>query len=132
MKIIVYNYQDQYALSRKQVEAIKEILPNEYFEPIKEFHLTHTKRGAEIFEFNPDARIAYFAFPVKEKTRELVCRAITELLVGLAKIKAITRWGYPVSEQERATYQEFCDKYEQKCIIAALPKSSSDMPKGRI
>jgi hypothetical protein len=122
MKILVYNYQDQYALSRKQVEAIQTALPKEYFAPIKEFHLTHTRRGAEVFEYYAAEKTAHFAFPVKKKTSETTSAAVEELLVGLARIKASTRWEYPLKERERESYGEFVESWKGKCLEAATPK----------
>ena len=118
MKIIVYNHQDQYALSRKQVEIIKAIMPNEYFSPIQEFHLTHTVRGTEKFEFVFDSKTVHFAFPIKQKSEEIIDQAVTELLVGLARIKAKTKWGVPLKDLERKEYQAFVDSWHPKCISA--------------
>lgn len=89
MKIIVYNSKDQYALSRKQIERICEILPNEYFSPIREFHLAHSPKGAERFEYTQENKQVHFYFPVEQKTLEIVDEAVSELLVGLARIKVI-------------------------------------------
>jgi len=122
MKILVYNYRNQYALSRKQVEAIKAVLPNEYFLPIREFHLTHTKRGAEIFEYYEADKTAHFAYPVKEKTPESTSGAIEELLIGLARIKASTRWHYPLAEREKQSYMEFVELWREKCLEAVTAK----------
>lgn len=120
MKIVVYNFKDQYALSRKQVMAIQEVLPNEYFAPIKEFHITHTRRGAEAFEWKSKEKIAHFSFPTKEKSAEIVAEAITELLKGLARIKEKTKWGYPIPAQEQVIYQSFIEKWKQRCANAAI------------
>jgi hypothetical protein len=122
MKILVYNYQNQYALSRKQIEAVKSVLPNEYFEPIREFHLTHTKRGAEIFEYNEADKTAHFAYPITEKTPGSTSDAIEELLVGLARIKASTRWQYPLKEREKLSYVGFVKSWKEKCLEAVTTK----------
>ena len=122
MKILVYNYKEQYALSRKQVEAIKAVLPNEYFRPIREFHLTHTPRGVEVFEYQEEEKAVHFAFPVKEKTPETTVTAIEELLIGLARIKAATRWEFPLRVQERKTYMGFVELWKAKCIESATKK----------
>lgn len=60
MKIVVHNNSEQYALSRKQLEGIATLLPNAYFHPIREFHLTHTRHGAEIFEYHAVKKICVF------------------------------------------------------------------------
>ncbi|BAO43332.1 hypothetical protein [Thiolapillus brandeum] len=119
MKIIVYNFNNQYALSRKQVEAIKAAMPKEFFLPVSEFHLTHTRVGAEVFEYSAKEKIVYFAFPVKEKTQESTSAAIDELLVGLARIKSPTRWEYPLGERERASHEEFVKGWKVRCLDAA-------------
>lgn len=101
MKIIVYNSKDQYALSRKQIEKIKDTLSKEYFDPILEFHITHSLSGCESLEYFEENKQAYFFFPVKQKTPEILNKAVPELLSGLARLKSNTKWGYPVSKSER-------------------------------
>ena len=118
MKIIVYNSRNQYALSRKQIEIVKCILPNEYFDPIQEFHITHSKRGSESFEYIKDIKQVHFCFPISQKTSEIVAEALTELLIGLARMKAKTRWGHPLSEDERIIYRDFVEQWHRKCISA--------------
>jgi len=118
MKVIVYNCRDQYALSRKQIEVIKKILPKEYFQPIKEFHITHTCTGSEVFEYSKENKNAHFVFPVKEKTKEIVSNAVTELLIGLKRIKSSTKWDYPISEREREEYMVFNNEWHSKCMLA--------------
>lgn len=118
MKIIVYNSKDQYALSRKQIEKVRDTLPSEYFAPIQEFHLIHSLRGAERFEFVQSSKVAYFYYPVEQKISEIVNEAIIELLIGLARIKSNTKWGYPLGDTERVINLEFAKKWHQKCIAA--------------
>ena len=118
MKIIVYNSNEQFALSRKQVEKIKEVLPNEYFDPIQEFHLTTESPGQEKFEYLEKSRQAHLCFPVKQKSTNDVSEAVSELLVGLARIKSKTRWGYHLPDQERIDYQEFLQRWHARCIAA--------------
>jgi hypothetical protein len=62
MKILVYNTKFQHALSRKQIEIIKEIMPKEYFIPIQEFHLTTGSPGQEKFEYDYKTKIAYLEY----------------------------------------------------------------------
>ncbi len=118
MKIIVYNYKDQYALSRKQVEKIAEVIPKEYFDPIQELHLTHSRVGQERFEYLGESKQVHFCFPIEQKTADIINEAVSEFLVGLARIKSNTRWGYFMPEQERNIYQEFVEKWHPKCIAA--------------
>lgn len=118
MKIIVYNSKDQYALSRRQIETIKDILPNEYFTPIHEFHITHNLRGAERFEYFKENKQAHFFFPVEQKSTVIINEAVTELLLGLARIKSNTNWGYPLSQSERDNGLGFIEKWFEKCIEA--------------
>ncbi len=65
MKIIVYNYKDQSALSRGQIETIKSIMPKEYFAPILELHLTYDTSKPSMFEYSYKTKQAFFALPVK-------------------------------------------------------------------
>ena len=118
MKIIVYNSKNQYALSRKQIEKIKETLPNEYFAPIQEFHVTHSLRGFERFEYVKEKKQAHFFYPVDQKLPESTIEAISELLLGLARIKSNTRWGHPLTETEREGYMGFIEKWHSKCLSA--------------
>ena len=118
MKIIVYNSTYQSALSRKQLEKIKGVLPNEYFEPIQEFHLTTESPGQERFEYLEKSKQAHFCFQVKQKSAGIVSEAVSELLVGLVRIKGNTRWGYYIPDRERIDYQEFLEKWHPKCIAA--------------
>lgn len=120
MKIIVYNSKEQYALSRKQVEKIKGILPKEYFLPIQEFHLTPGLQGAERFEYIQEGKQAHFYYPVAQKTPEIVSEAVAELLLGLARIKSDTNWGYPLPQRERDDNLKFIEKWHSKCIAALI------------
>lgn len=97
---------------------IKDILPQEYFAPIQEFHLTHSLRGAERFEYLQEGKQAHFFFPVEQKSPEIVSEAVTELLLGLVRIKSNTNWGYPLPEREREVNLEFVEKWHSKCIAA--------------
>lgn len=118
MKIIIQNHTDQFALSRSQIECIKNILPKEYFQPVKSFHLLDDHRNIEVFEYFKDDRIVWYSFLVKEKTSEIITKAIEELLIGLARIKANSRFYHPLKDNERLEYQPFVDKWLPKCLEA--------------
>jgi hypothetical protein len=123
MKIIVYNHSDQYALSRKQVEAIRAVLPSVLWARIAEFHLCEDRRNTEMFEYSEDLKVVFFSCPVKEKTNEVVALAIQELLIGLARLKAHSGFYLPLKEAERLSYQEFVAQWLPKCIAATTKKS---------
>jgi hypothetical protein len=116
MKILVYNYQNQYALSRKQIETIKEILPKEYFSPIKEFHITPESPGQERFEYDYKTKIAYFEYKIEHKTIEIIADAIEHLLIGLKRIKEKDKFGYFIKESDKIIYEPFVEEWKQKCI----------------
>ncbi len=97
---------------------IREVLPNEYFAPIQEFHVTHSLQGAERFEYLRESKHVHFFFPVEKKTPEVMNEAVTELLLGLARIKSTTNWGYPLSKNEREEHSGFIEKWSQKCVLA--------------
>lgn len=118
MKIVVYNHSDQYALSRKQVEAIHSALPSALWANITEFHLCEDRRNVEVFEYSKSLKVVFFSFPVKEKTSEVVASAVRELLVGLARLKAHSRFYLPLKEAERASYAEFVSQWFPKCMAA--------------
>jgi hypothetical protein len=124
MKIIVYNYKDQFALSRKQIEKIKGIMPKEYFAPILEFHLTFDTSKLSIFEYSYETKQAFFAFPVKEKTPEALSKAVEELLIGLARIKAKSRFGEPLEDRERSANQTVVEKWHGRCLEAIMAEGA--------
>ncbi len=122
MKIIVYNYKDQFALSRKQIETIKGVIPKEYFAPILEFHVTHDTSRPSAFEYSYETKQAFLALPVKEKTPEILSKAVEELLIGLARVKAKSKFGERLKERERAEYQSFIESWHGKCLKAIKPE----------
>ena len=119
VKIVVHNYSDQFALSRKQVETIIDTLPNRYFGPIKEIHLCADQRNEEPFEFADIRNIVYFSYPVKQKTAEDVERAVEAMLVGLARIAAGSRFYLPMKQSERQEYDEFVSLWKSR-VMGAL------------
>ena len=119
MKIIVHNYRNQFALSRQQIEKIKETLPDEYFKPIKEFHLLDDSRNKEVFEYCRKGKIVWFSYPVVEKNHENLDRAIEELLIGIARIKSKSKFCQSLKDQERGEHLDFVKKWHQRCLKAA-------------
>lgn len=122
MKTVVYNHSDQYALSRKQVEAIHSVLPSTLWARIEEFHLCQDRRNVEVFEYSKDLKVVFFSCPVKEKTDEVVASAVRELLIGLARLKAHSRFYLPLKEVERTSYAEFVSQWFPTCIAAVAKK----------
>jgi hypothetical protein len=118
MKTLVYNTQDQYALSRKQIEIIKELLPKEYFLPIKEFHLTYNSPGEERFEYDYKTKIAYFEYKLNLKTNESTEDAVRTLLIGLCRIKAKAKFGHFMKKNEINDYMPFIEIWLPKCLNA--------------
>ena len=119
MKIVVYNTSDQYALSRSEVEALKTVLPKEYWAKVGEFHLAHSHPNhAEAFEYDEKTKIGYLIMPVKEKTPELRYSALKELLLGLARIRGQSRFFRPLKPKEREEYQPFVSEWLPRCEAA--------------
>ena len=116
MKIIVYNYKNQFALSRKQIEAIQRVLPNEYFAPIREFHLTTGSPGQERFEFEYDTKSAHFEYKVEQKSKETTSDAIDHLLIGLKRIKEKDVFGHYMNESDKVKYESFIQEWKPKCL----------------
>ncbi len=116
MKIIVYNYEKQFALSRKEIETIQNVLPKEYFIPILEFHLTTRSPGQERFEYDYKTKIAYFEYKVEQKSTETTNDAIEHLLIGLKRIKEKDTFGYLIKETEKSRYDEFIQEWKPKCL----------------
>ena len=122
MKIIVYNTSDQYALSRAEIKALEMVLPKEYWARIEELHLAYSHPSkAETFEYDEKTKIGYFIMPVKEKTPELRSTAIEELLLGLARVRAKSRFFLPLKPRERDEYQPFISEW-LPCCEAALAR----------
>lgn len=121
MKIVVYNSYDQYALSRAEVEAIRKELPTECWSRVHELHIAHSHpKRVEQFEFDEQTGIAYLIVPVKEKTAAIRSEAIRHLLVGLARVKARSKFFLPLRARELAEYEEFISKWAAKCEAAIV------------
>jgi hypothetical protein len=116
MKILVYNHYDQYALSRKEIELLVDLLPKEYWARISVLHLAHSHyKKAEPFEYDEKTKVGYLIMPVKEKTAELRNVAIRELLLGLIRIKAKSRFFLPMKSIEREEYKAFVEEWLPRC-----------------
>ena len=105
-RIVVQNSADQFALSRKQLETIMDVLPNRYFKPIEEILLCSSMRNEEPFEYSIETKTVYFSCPVKQKTREDVEQAVEAMLVGLARIEAGSTFFRPLRQRERQDYAQ--------------------------
>jgi len=115
MKIIVYNYKDQFALSRKQVEAIKAIIPKDYFAPILEFHLTYDTSKPSILEYSYETRQAFFAFPAKEKAPEVLSKAVERVARRPGhENKSQVELRRNLKGQREGLYQSFVDKWPRQ------------------
>lgn len=125
MKILVYNYEKQFALSRKEIEAIYKVLPGEYFKTIRELHLTTGSPGQERFEYNYKTKIAYFEYKLEHKSAETTDDAIQHLLVGLKRIKEKDKFGHEIKESDKSRYAPFIAEWKPKCLteIQKLKKS---------
>ena len=62
--------------------------------------------------------------PVKVKTPEGLSKAVEELLIGLARIKAKSKFGEPLNDRERAEYQGAIDKWRGRCLEAIKTKKA--------
>lgn len=122
MKIVVHNHIDQFALSRKQVEAIYSVLPSALWSKVSQFHLCEDQRNTEIFEYSQETRIVCFSFPVKQKTAEMVETAVRELLIGLARLNNGSKFYLPLKQTERESYTPFLTEWFSKCVTAATKK----------
>jgi len=116
MKILVYNYKRQFALSRNEIEVIQNVLPKEYFVPIREFHLTTGSPGQERFEYDYKTKIAYFEYKVEQKSVETTNDAIEHLLRGLKRIKEKVVFGHFIKESEKVQYESFIQEWKPKCL----------------
>ena len=97
-------------------------MPKEYFAPIHELHLTYDTSKPSVFEYSYETKQAFFALPVKEKTPEVLSKAVDELLIGLARIKANSKFGERLKDRERTEYQTVIEKWHGKCLEAIKAK----------
>lgn len=123
MKIVVYNYHDQYALSRNEVEKLIGVLTREYWMKLQELHLAHSHPNkVEAFEYDEVRKIGYLIVPVKQKTEEARLNAIRSLLLGLARIRGRSRFFYALRPNEEKEYESFINAWLPYCE-AALQKN---------
>jgi len=121
MKIVIYNSYDQYALSRAEVEALRKVLPAEYWSRIHELHIAHSHpKQREPFEFDEQTGVAFLIVPVKEKTPALRSEAVRHLLVGLARVKAHSTFFLSLRARELDEYEEFVSRWAPKCEDAIV------------
>lgn len=119
MKIVVYNSYEQYALSRAEIETIRDVLPVLCWARIRELHIAHSHpQQAESFEWDEGRQTGYLIAPVKQKTVAHRTNALRELLIGLARVKARSRFFVPLRASERADYSEFVNEWLPKCEVA--------------
>ncbi len=117
-KIIVQNFADQFALSRKQIEPIINILPDPCFQSINEILLCFDERNKEPFEYSAEKRAVYFSYPVKQKTREDVEKAVEAFLVGLARINADSTFYRPIRQPERREFGNLISPWKARVLEA--------------
>ncbi len=122
MKIVVYNHSDQFALSRRQVEAIYSVLPSALWSKVTQFHLCDDRRNKEAFEYSEQTRIVFFSLPIKEKTTAVVGTAVRELLIGLARLRSGSKFYLQLKQAERDSYAPFIEQWFLKCLAAATKK----------
>ena len=120
MKIVVAPPRRFHALSRKQVEAIFAILPKEFSVPIREFIIQEGYRCHEPLEYYRPAKRVTFAMPVDEKTDLTTREAVIALLIGIARIRAKSKFAQPLSRLERESYSEFVKEWAERALKAAL------------
>lgn len=112
----------QYALSRSEIELVVSVLPKDRWATIDELHLAHSHpEQIEPFEYDAGRRIGYLIVPVAKKTVEDRSAAIGELLLGLARIRATSRFFHPLKPVERKDYQEFISDWLPRCEVALAP-----------
>ena len=116
IKIVVQNYADQFALSRKQVETIIDVLPDKYFAKIRMLLLCSSASNKEPFEYAPETQVAYFSYPVSQKTGEDVERAVEAMLVGLARIEAGDTFRRLLRDRDRRQYDAFVAAWKDRIM----------------
>jgi hypothetical protein len=121
VKIVVYNSYGQYALSRAEIEAIRKIVPSECWSGIEELDIAHShQRQCEPFEFDSKRKTAYLIIPALVKTAATRTEAIRALLVGLARVRAGSRFFLPLKARELLEYQDFVSQWAPKCEAALV------------
>ena len=117
-KIVVYNSRMQSGLSRRQIEIIFDVLPDQYAARIQEIHLSidRDSRNIEPFEYSQQNGTVLFAFPVIEKSPESTRAALEAFLVGLARIQAGSRFFAKLRDLERQAYSAFVEAWRTKVM----------------
>lgn len=118
MKIVVAATRHAHALSRRQVEKLFEVLPEEFSRSIDEFLLSNFERGAEPFEYVASARRVEFYMPVVDKTAETTELALREFVLGLARLQAGSTFWRPLDRSERREYEDFLERWLPVCRAA--------------
>jgi hypothetical protein len=126
VKIVIYNSHSQYALSRAEIEAIRNVLPTVCWAGIEQLHIARSdSEHCESFEFDSKRKTAYLIIPVLVKTATSRTEAIRSLLIGLARIKGGSRFFLPLKTCELLKYEEFVSHWAPSCE-AALARLHED------
>ncbi len=120
LKIIVHNRVGEFALSRKQVQTLRDVLDVPQWALIREFHLCcPDERWPEMFFFDRGLSTVYFSSMPGMKTAQKMEHAVTELLVGLSRMNDdATNFNHPLKARERAEQDEFVAKYLPKALAS--------------
>lgn len=113
MKIIVAATRHPHALSRREVERVFAALPAEFAHAIDEFVLATFDRWPTAFAYLQlsGKRRVEFSMVVKDKTPATTEVAVRELLLGLSRMQAGSKFDRPVSDQERREHAPFVEQW---------------------
>ena len=118
MKIIVAATKKFHALSRKQLEALVQTLPPEYFKDIQEVFLEiHPKYQGRCEYDSINKRLRLFII-VDEKTLATTENAIKIFLGGIARMQSSAPFFERVRQND-SEFEEFVNKWLSKCLKAA-------------
>ena len=108
----------QSGLSRRQIEIIFDVLPDQFAARIQEIHVSinQDSRNIEPFEYSQQNGTVLFAFPVSEKSPESTRAALEAFLIGLARIEAGSRFFAKLRDLERQEYSAFVEAWRAKVM----------------
>ena len=97
------------------------MLPSECWLGIEELDIAHSHREhCEPFEYELKRKTAYLIIPVLVKTAATRTEAIRSLLVGLARVKAGSKFFLPLKARELLEYEDFVSHWAPQCEAALV------------
>ena len=118
MKIVIQSNCGPFGLSRRALEAVREVLPARLVQQIDELLVVADRWGVEPFEYDRKRRVAYFSYPGNSNDEEVRRKALHELLLGFARLDAGAEFRTHLSERQREEFRAFIEQWYAQCATA--------------